>query len=115
MTDEPSITTRREFKGLINYEAILGGHLNRVLAFRDLDPRRYASSVESFAIACPPVIAQDCLKHLVTLGLDRCVYDTITKERMLLYDTLLLYINNELAKAGLIFKTSTWDVGVEDR
>ena len=114
MIKDETTTAKREYKGLINYEAILGGHLNRVAGYRDLDPRRYASSVETFALMCPPAIARDCLKQLKEIGLMHGIYDTITTERMLLYDKLWLFINEELSKAGLIFKTSTYDVGIED-
>lgn len=121
MTDEykrSSLTkaelTKKEYKGVINYEAILAGQLNRIAISRDISNRQFASSVETFANMCPPEVAEASLKHLEKLGLSRCEYESITTTKMRLYDDLWRFINNELKKVGLIFKTSSYEIGLED-
>ena len=105
---------KKEYKGIVNYEAILASQLNRVCMCRDLNSKQYASSVETYANACPPEVAEVALKHLQELGLYRCQYENITTEKMQLYDDLWRFINNELKKTGLIFKTSSYEIGLEE-
>ena len=115
MTDEDfAILSKKEYRGVINYEGILGGHLNRVATYRDTDPKKYASSVETYALMCPPDICEKSLSYLKELGLKRCDYDGITIDKKLLYDELWQYINKALKDdAGLIFKTASYEVGIE--
>jgi hypothetical protein len=117
MTDDElqTISKKKEYKGQINYEGILGGHLNRVASYRDMDTKRYASSVETYALMTPPGICETILEELDRLGLTRCIYDGITPDKLKLYDDLFRFINRTLAAEGLIFKISSYELGIEDR
>lgn len=117
MTDPPAPKefAKKEYKGSINYENVLAGHITRMAVARDTVPRQYASSVETYALMCPPEICDNALKELERLGLTRCEYDNINYAKMMLYDDLWRFINKQLKEiAGLIFKTSTYEIGLEE-
>jgi len=111
----PKEFAKKEYKGSINYENVLAGHITRMAVARDTVPRQYASSVETYALMCPPEICDSALKELERLGLTRCEYDNINYAKMMLYDDLWRFINKQLKEvAGLIFKSSTYEIGLED-
>ena len=111
---ETNVISKKEYKGDLNYEAVLAGQVNRIAVYRDMSPRQYASSVESYALMCPPEICDKALSKLESLGLHRCNYENINSDRMVLYDDLFRYVNLCLMKdAGLIFKTSSYEIGIE--
>ena len=112
MTDEIDAAKQSHYKGVINYEAILGGQITRVALYRDTNLKRYASAVETYALMCPPDIAEKAIKHLSELGLTRCEYEGMNKQKEVLYDDLFLFINDTLKNdANLIFKTSVFETG----
>ena len=113
MTNDLQIK-RDRYKGVVNYEAILGAHINRIAIYRDTDPKKYASSVETYILMCPDNIRQDCIKQISRLGLKKARYDTMNADKMVLYDNLWSYVNEKLErKANLIFKTAEYEIGKE--
>ena len=114
MIDNDLQIKRDRYKGVVNYEAILGSHINRIATYRDIDPKKYASSVETFILMCPDDIRQDCIKQIQRLGLKKATYDNMNSNKMILYDELWSYVNERLErKANLIFKTAEYEVGKE--
>jgi len=105
---------RKEYKGVINYEAILAAQINRMAMYRDTNLKQYASSVESFALMCPPTISTNAFKELKELKLERGSYDSMTIAKLVKYDTLWSRINDLLKKEGLIFKQSSYEIGIEE-
>lgn len=103
--------TRADYRGMLNYEGILGGHIQKLMMYRDTNPRLYCSSVETLILHCPHIVRDKALKKLSDLGLQRGAYNNINEEKLLIYDDLLIYINEQLEKANLIFKTGTFEVG----
>jgi hypothetical protein len=114
MTDDKKILSKKEYKTVINYESILAGHLNRLATYRDSDPKQYCSSIETYMLICPPDIADVCIGELSGKGLVRGEYENITTARLVLYDDLLRFVNRKLNEEGLIFKKSTYEIGLED-
>jgi len=114
MINDNDVIKKKEYKGDLNYEAILAAQVNRIATYRDSDIRQYASSIETYALMCPPEICDLALSRLVRLGLLRCDYSGLTPERLKLYDDLFRYINVQLKEvAGIIFKTSSYEIGGE--
>ena len=110
--DEPRRSySRAEYRGMLNYEAILGGHIQRLMQYRDTDPKKYCSSIETLIIHCPKQIREKAFIMLHNLKLDRGKYHTLNEDRLLIYDDLLIYINELLETANLIFRTGTFEVG----
>lgn len=105
---------KREYKDRINYEAILAAQINRMAVYRDTNLKQYASSVESFILMCPPSISKDGFEELKKLGLVRGMYDSMTIDKLVKYDQLWTIVNDLLKKEGLIFKQSTYEIGLED-
>lgn len=114
MTNDTAILKKKEYRGDLNYEAILAAQVNRIATYRDTNLRAYASSVETYGLMCPPEICISVLEKLDQLGLTRCNYNSLTSERLKLYDDLFIYINKQLKEvAGIIFKTSSYEIGLE--
>lgn len=107
----PRSYSRADYRGMLNYEGILGGHIQKLMQYRDTDPRRYCSSIETLIIHCPRSIRTKAFKKLEDLGLRRGFYTTINESKIIIYDDLLIFINELLENANLIFKTGTFEVG----
>jgi hypothetical protein len=113
-TEEPRRSySRAEYRGMLNYEAILGGHIQKLMQYRDTDPYQYHSGIETLIIHCPKQIRDKAFIMLHSLGLARGDYGSTKgyEDRLLLYDDLLIYINELLENANLIFRTGTFEVG----
>ena len=115
MTEEyettPTSYTRSDYRGMLNYESILSTHIQRLMQYRDSNPKTYASSIETLIIHCPQKIRGNALKKLKQLGLTRGYYTCLTDDRMVIYDDLLIYINEQLEKHNLIFKVGKFEIG----
>jgi hypothetical protein len=92
------------FKSQLNAEGLLLMHMNRLAIFRDTDPKRYCSSVETFILICPRYVRDRALEHMKELGLERGKYHSISDERLVVYDDLLIYINELLERQRMIWK-----------
>jgi hypothetical protein len=106
--------SKKEYKDKINYEAILAAQINRMAMYRDTNLKQYASSVESFALMCPPNITGEAFKKMESLELHRGDYDSMNNEKLIKYDDLWIKINDLLKQEGLIFKQSSYEIGIEE-
>jgi hypothetical protein len=116
MTEEfEDITTRSysrgEYRGMLNYEGILGGQITRLMQYRDNNPKQYCSSIETLIIHCPKAVRRRALKKLKDLGLQPRKHSGLNEDKLLIYDELLMYINEKLEDANLIFRTGRFEVG----
>lgn len=115
MTDEydepPRSYTRGEYRGMLNYEAILSAHIQKLMQYRDSNPKLYCSSIETLIIHCPKQIRTKAFRHLDDLSLIRGRYLNINEDKLLVYDDLLIYVNELLEDANLIFRTGTFEKG----
>lgn len=113
MTEDPLIR-KESYRGVINYENILGGQITRAAVYRDIDVKKYASSIETYLLMCPPDICDEAILRLSEIGLVRCEYDNMNSKKQLLYDDLWRFINRKLKEeTNLIFKTGSFEVGYE--
>ena len=103
--------TRADYRGMLNYEGILSGHIQRLMQYRDTSPKIYCSSIETLMIHCPQNIRVKAFKKMESMGIQRGHYTSINEDKLLMYDDLLIFINDLLEKANLIFKTGTFEVG----
>ena len=111
-TEEPRRSySRAEYRGMLNYEAILGGHIQRLMQYRDTDPKKYCSSIETLIIHCPKQIRDKAFIMMSELHILRGRYSSLNEDRLLIYDDLLIYINEQLEQSNLIFRTGTYEVG----
>jgi len=114
MTEKITEFEKKEYKGDLRYESVLAGHITRLAVARDTSPTVYASGIETYILMCPPEICDNALAELKRLGLKRCEYSNLTPEKMMLYDDLWRFVNRQLKDvARLIFKTSTYEIGLE--
>jgi len=104
----------KEYKDKLNYEAGLLGQINRMANYRDINLRQYASSIETFMLMCPPDITQQSYDKLKELNLKPGEYDSMNIEKLTKYDLLWRYINTLLIKEGLIYKKSSYEIGMEE-
>lgn len=113
MTDsEYDLFQRKEYyRGIINYESILATHISKMAAFRDTQPTKYCSSVETFILMCPKEIRQKGLDRLSQLGLIRNSYKEAGEDKINKYDELWIYINELLESENMIFKTGSFEIG----
>ena len=116
MTDDYDDVTYRsyargEYRGMLNYEAILSAHIQKLMQYRDSNPTLYCSSIETLIIHCPKQIRMKAFKRLTSLGLVRGHYQKVNEEKQLVYDDLLIYVNELLEEANLIFRTGTFEKG----
>jgi len=107
----PPVYSRSDYRGALNYEGVLAGHIQKIMQYRDTDMKRYCSSVETLIIFSPRNIRTNALEKLISIGLKRGSYNGITEDKQLLYDDLLIYINELLEENNLIFKTGSFEVG----
>ena len=107
----PTSYTRSDYRGMLNYESILSTHIQQLMQYRDRDPRTYASGIETLIIHCPKKIRDNSFKKIKQLGLERGRYGQLTEDKLIIYDDLLIYINEQLEKNNLIFRTGKFEVG----
>jgi hypothetical protein len=110
----PRSYTRGEYRGMLNYEGILGGHITRLMQYRDNNPKQYCSGIETLIMHCPRAVRKKTLKKLKDLGLNLRAYagrDGLNEQKLLIYDDLLMYINEQLENANLIFRTGRFEIG----
>jgi len=106
--------TRGEYRGMLNYEGIIGGHITRLMQNRDTNSKLYCIGIETLIIHCPKIIRTRSLQKLIDLGLRLRCYggpSGLNDEKLLIYDDLLMYINEQLENANLIFRTGTFEIG----
>lgn len=110
---EPSLSSysRSDYRGMLNYESILSAHIQKLMQYRDSSPRSYVSSIETLIIHCPLKIRNNAFKKLRSLELTRGRYDGLSNDKLLVYDDLLIYINEQLEKNNLIFRTGKFEIG----
>jgi hypothetical protein len=107
----PSGYSRSDYRGMINYENILAGHITNCMKYRDVDPKTYCSSIETLIIWCPEEIRNKGLIKMDELKLGRGNYENSNREKILRYDDLIMYINLLLETRNIIFKTGTFEIG----
>jgi len=95
-----------QYKDGLNYEMILSGHLANIARYRDLNPRTYASSIETLILMCPTELREEAQKYRQELQIGNCRYTNLTPDTIRLYDKLWEYINRMLQENNLIFRTS---------
>jgi len=94
------------YKDGLNYEEILSGHLSNIARYRDLNPRTYASSVDTMILMCPDDLRKDAKKYRQEIGLQDGRYTNLSPDKIRLYDMLWEYVNLMLENNNLIFRTS---------
>jgi hypothetical protein len=92
------------FKSQLDAEALLLMHMNRIAVYRDTDPKRYCSSVETMILICPRSIRDRAIEKIKELGLIRGNYITITEEKITTYDDLFIFIAEQLEKQRMIWR-----------
>lgn len=106
MTDE--YYTEEGYRGQLDAEGLLIMQMNRISMYRDSDIKRYCSSIETLIIISPKKVREKALTKIRELGLQRGRYQTITEERLVLYDDLWIYVNELLeTKEKMIWKKKT--------
>ena len=96
MPDEFYIDERQE-KQLDEISLILR-EMDRANMNRDNDKQKYCISVETIILNLPRSIKYKAYTELTKLGLVRGHYESITPERLVLYDDLNNYIRDQLEK-----------------
>lgn len=107
----PQGYSRSNYRGEFNYEMLLTGHARDIMKYSDNDWKLFCSSVENFIKWCPEEIRNKGFKKLNELGLHRRQYTHVTPEMIVLYDDLLIYVNELLEQRNIIFKTGTFEIG----
>lgn len=92
------------FKSQLDAEGLLLMHMNRIAMYRDTDPKQYCSSVETFIILCPRYVREKGMLKMKEMNITRCDYSNITHDKKIIYDDLLMYINELLEKQKMIWK-----------
>jgi hypothetical protein len=95
------------FRSQLDAESLLLMHMNRIAIYRDTDMKRYCSAVETLILLCPRRIRDRGINHMKELGLQRGMYSSITDDKRVVYDDLLIFINEELEKQRMIWKKKT--------
>jgi regulator of sirC expression with transglutaminase-like and TPR domain len=103
--------SKNEYRGILNYEGILGTHVTNMMKYSDNDIKQYCSSIETFIRWCPEEIRNKGYEKLQEMGLQRRRYEGLTPEKLVLYDDLIIYINGLLEKRNIIFRTGTFEIG----
>ena len=102
MTDE--IFYDDAFKSQLDAEGLLLMHMNRIAINRDTDIKRYCSSVETLILVCPRAVRDRGFEYMAEHGIQRGRYGSITDERLVVYDDLLVFINEQLEKQRMIWR-----------
>jgi hypothetical protein len=92
------------FKSQLDAEALILMHMNRSAIYRDTDPKKYCSSVETLILICPRNIRDKALEKMDELHLVRGRYEAVTDTRLVVYDDLLVFIHEQLEKHKMIWK-----------
>lgn len=108
--DGDFVSRKEYYKGIINYEQILGSHITKMSIFRDTNLKQYCSSVETFILMTPKGIRAKCFLKLKEMGLIRGDYST-PNLKVLKYDDLWAFTNELLEKENLIFKSGVFETG----
>jgi hypothetical protein len=95
------------FRSQLDAESLLLMHMNRIAIYRDTDMKRYCSSVETLILLCPRHIRDRGLAHMTELKLIRGMYSSITDDKRVIYDNLLIFVNEQLEKQRMIWKKKT--------
>jgi len=95
------------FKSQLDAESLLLMHMNRIAMYRDTDMKRYCSAVETLILMCPRNIRDRGLDHMQELNLLRGDYLSINDSKRVVYDDLLIFINEQLEKQRMIWKKRT--------
>lgn len=112
MKEGIDISVKKDYyRGIINYEQILGTHITKMSQYRDSNLKQYCSSVETYILMCPKGIRDKSMLKLKELGLTRGIYHSVTDERLSLYDDLWIFVNELLESEDLIFKTGRFEIG----
>ena len=92
------------FKNQLDAESLLLTHLNRVSVFRDVNIKSYCSSVETLVLMTPRKIRDKAMDYMAENKVEHGNYENITRERLLMYDRLLVFVNTLLEKDRMIWK-----------
>lgn len=92
------------FKSQLDAEGLLLMHMNRIAINRDTNIKQYCSSVETLILICPRYVRDHGLQYLKDHGILRGHYGSITEEKAVIYDDLLIYINELLEKQRMIWR-----------
>jgi len=103
------------FKSELNYELILGKQINRCAMYRDVNIKQYASSIDTLINMLPTELRNNARKKRDKLGLAKANYDGMTSDKLQLWDELSTFINQDLEDHNLIFRTSSFERGGENR
>lgn len=104
MTDE-EYGMEEPFRNTLDIENLLLRHMNRMAIYRDTDLRRYCSSIETFILICPGKIRGKAFEKLKEIGLIRGRYTSISEDKLVQYDNLYIFINEQLEKNKMIWKS----------
>ena len=102
MTDE--IFYDDAFKTQLDAEGLLLMHMNRIAINRDTDIKRYCSSVETLLLVCPRSVRDRGFEYMREHDITRGRYGSITDEKLLMYDDLLVFVNEQLEKQRMIWR-----------
>lgn len=92
------------FKSQLDAEGLLLMHMNRIAVYRDTDPKQYCSSVETLILLCPRFVREKSMEQLQSMGIRRGDYSNITHEKKIIYDDLLIFVNELLEKQRMIWR-----------
>ena len=93
------------YRSKLDAEGLLLMHMNRIGMYRDTDHKRYCSSIETLIIMCPRNIRNKSFGYLSELGLRRGSYHQISEDLLVKYDDMLIFVNEQLEKNHMIWKT----------
>ena len=102
MTDE--IFYDDAFKSQLDAEALLLMHMNRIAINRDTNIKQYCSSVETLLLISPRSVRDRGFEYMNQHSIVRGRYGSITDEKVIQYDDLLIYINEQLEKQRMIWR-----------
>lgn len=106
MSDE--FYTEEGYRGQLDAEGLLLMQMNRIAMYRDSDIKRYCSGIETIIIISPRKVREKAFTKLSELGLRRGDYNTVTMDKLILYDDLWIYVNELLeTKEKMIWKKKT--------
>ena len=92
------------FRNTLDIEGLLLRQMNRMAIYRDKDLKQYCSSVETFILMCPKKIREKAILKIIELGLTRGKYLSVNEEKLVKYDDLSIFVNEQLEKSKMIWK-----------
>ena len=102
MTDEYVVD--ESLKSQLDAEALLLMQINRMAVYRDTEPKKYCSSIETLILICPRYIRDKSMGKIQELGLRRGHYEAVNEERLVLYDDLLVFLMETLERQKMVWK-----------